>query len=712
MIVRQQLDEYSANETKQKKCDNSQVNEVNEVNKVNQVYQNRELSWLKFNQRVLNEAEDSSVPICERLNFIKIFQSNLDEFYMVRVGFLHDQMLYARQSRDSKTGMSATEQLIQIYKKTTELLRMKDQVYTHVIGEFSHVGVQLITYHEIAYSDAVYLEEYFKKNVMPILNPQVVGKRNPFPFLINGEIYAVARLETKNAKKIGIISCGITSRQCQCQTANEVQQRLIPLPSEPGKYILLEELILHFLPVIYDRYHVKNQSLIRITRSADIDVDEAFPDERQDPRDTMQMMLMERTRLRAVKMECFGTLDDRILVYLCKQLKLRKKQIYISKVPLELSFFDTIRDQLRNQRTFFYEHRISNIPKSLVEGESIFSQIQKQDILLYYPYDSMRPFISFLKEASEDKQVQSIMMTLYRVAKNSQIVDSLIHATELGKSVTVLVELRARFDESNNIEWSRRLEEAGCNVIYGIDYYKVHSKLCLVTYRDGNIIRHLTQIGTGNYNEITARQYTDMSLMTAHEGIAADVADIFKMLCNRELVRENKKHLLVSPNCMENQLFRYMEEEIAQARMGNPAYIGIKVNSLSDKRMIDKLIACSCAGVRIDLIVRGICCLIPGIVGVTENIRVISIVGRYLEHARIYLFGTPDRDRIYLSSADFMTRNLVRRVEVAVPVYDEKIKVRLRTIIQTMREDKKNAHLLMSDGNYVKSESVKMCLLK
>ena len=652
-------------------------------------YENRELSWLKFNERVLDEASDKDVPLCERLSFASIFQSNLDEFFMVRVGSLHDQMLFSETKRESKTNMTAGEQLSHIFKVARDLTRKKDHTYRHLMDELKEYGVELLNFSDIEYEDAVYLENYFKEQIMPILSPQVVGKKQPFPFIKNKEIYAVALLGSKSNEKGGLVPC-----------SNGILKRLISIPSERNKYMLVEELILHFMPIIFEKYQIKSKSLIRIIRNADIDVDEAVDDEDTDYRDMMEKLIRQRKKLCPVKMEYSRVLDEKIIHNLCKELNLNHEQIYYSESPLELSFVFGLQDALRNNKNLFYERHIQKNPSWYVSGKPVISQVEEADRFISYPYESMQPFIRMLQEAGEDEKVVSIKMTLYRVAKNSQIVESLISAAENGKEVVVLVELRARFDEENNIEWSRRLEDAGCRIIYGLDYTKVHSKLCLITYREEGQIKYVTQIGTGNYNEKTSKLYTDLSIITANKQIGMEAAYVFTRLCMGEFVDETN-YLLVAPKCMKSKILNYMDKEIEIARNGGKAYVGAKINSLTDKEIIDKLIECSKAGVRVEMIVRGICCLIPGVKGHTENISVISIVGRYLEHSRVYIFGTPDRDNIYISSADFMTRNMERRVEIAAPIYDDSIKTRIRNMFHIMECDTVKARQLCSDGNYV-----------
>lgn len=664
-------------------------------------FANRELSWLKFNERVIDEADDKRVPLCERLTFVSIFNSNLDEFYMVRVGSLYDQMILAKKSKqefitgfDNKSMMTAEQQLDAVFAETRELLHKKDKIYARLMYEFDSQGVKLISFNDVEYSDAVYLENYFNKSILPILSPQVIGKKNPFPFLKNKEIYAVALLGSKNNDKIGLVPC-----------SNGIFDRLIPIPSDSRKYMLVEELILHFLPKIFKKYSVKSKSLIRIIRNADIDMDEAFFDEDMDYRDTMEQLIKERRRLCPVKLEYSRVLDDKVISELCKELKLDKKQVFYSESPLEMSFISKIQDDLRGRRELFYERRVPQNSKQLDIKQPIMDQIAKKDVLLSYPYESMHPLIKLLNEAGSDDRVLSIKMTLYRVAKNSQIVEALIEAAENGKEVVVLVELRARFDEENNIEWSRRLEEAGCKIIYGIEHIKVHSKLCLITYKDGDDFKYITHVGTGNFNEKTAKLYTDLALITSDVNIARETADVFNNLGLGDVV-EHTEHLLVAPKCLQNKVLELIDDEIKKAQNGEEAYIGIKINSLTDKTIIEKLVEASMSGVKIDMVIRGISCMVAGIEGYTDNITITSIVGRFLEHSRIYIFGKGKTAKIYISSADFMTRNTIRRVEVATPVYDDGIKERILRMFNTMLCDNVKARIIANDGNYYKKDAV------
>ena len=657
-----------------------------------QVYMNRELSWLKFNERVLEEAENKKVPLCERLTFASIYQSNLDEFFRVRVGSLVDQMLLGGKIRDNKTKMTAKEQIQAVLHQVTKLNRRKDAVYDTIMGQLEDYGVRLVDFRKISKKESEYLEKYFLSEIAPVISPTIVGKRQPFPFLKNNEIYAVVVLQTKSGKeKLGIIPC-----------SNTGFKRLVELPTA-GTYMLAEELILHYIPEVFKRYNIKAKSLIRVTRNADIDAD-ALYDEDLDYRDFMAELIKRRKKLAPVRLELTREMDGEIVDVLCDYLELDSDYVFQVQAPLDLSFVFEIQDTLRKTSELFYEKRVPQKSSQFRDGEPVFPQIREKDKLLSYPYESMKPFLNFLREAANDKEVISIKMTLYRVAKHSKIVEYLIDAAENGKEVLVLVELKARFDEENNIEWSRRLEDAGCRVIYGLDGYKVHSKLCLVTRKSEGQVEYYTQIGTGNYNEKTARLYTDLSLMTANVEIGLEAAKVFQALSMEETV-DNVQHLLVAPRCLQNKVLSMIDEEIACAKEGKEAYIGLKMNSLTDKKIIDKLIEASQAGVKIDMVIRGICCLIPGVKGKTENIQVRSIVGRFLEHSRIYIFGTQEREKVYIASADFMTRNTLRRVEVAAPIYDKDLKMQLEEMFITMLSDNQKARQEDSRGNYEIAEA-------
>ena len=651
------------------------------------IYMNRELSWLKFNERVLEEAENPKVPLCERLTFASIYQSNLDEFFMVRVGSLIDQMLVAKDSRDNKTHMTPKEQIQAILPQVEILNRRKDEVYGKLMEKIEEYSVRLVDFSKITEEENKFLEAYFDMEISGLISPTIVGKRQPFPFLKNKEIYAVVVLTTKSGKeRLGIIPCG-----------SGVFERLIRLPGG-NTYMLSEELILHYIPKVFKGYQVKEKSLLRVTRNADIDAD-ALYDEDLDYREFMADLIKKRKKLAPVRIELSRKLSEGSVKLICEHLATKSQYVFRSQAPLDLSFVFQIEDALRKIPELFYERRTPRKSPAFTGDRPILDQIKEKDKLLSYPYESINPFLNMLHEAANDKDVVSIKMTLYRVAKQSKVVEALIEAAENGKEVLVLVELKARFDEENNIGWSRLLEDAGCRVIYGLDGYKVHSKLCLITKKTDEQVEYYTQIGTGNYNEKTSRLYTDLSLMTYNVDIGLEAANVFQALAMGETIK-HVDHLLVAPKCLQNKILDMIDEEIAHARAGEPAYIGLKMNSLTDKKIMEKLVEASCAGVRIDMVIRGICCLIPQVPGKTENIHVRSIVGRFLEHSRIYIFGSEGREKIYIASADFMTRNTLRRVEVAAPVYDEEIKARLLEMFRIMLKDNQQARQENGEGIY------------
>ena len=652
------------------------------------VYMNRELSWLKFNERVLEEAENPEVPLCERMTFVSIYQSNLDEFFRVRVGSLQDQMLISTEIRENKTKMTSAEQIRAIIKEVKKLNQRKDKAYEKLMKKIEEYGITLINHASAKSEEKKFLEKYFMKEIMPLSSPTIVGKRQPFPFLKNGEIYAVVVLETRNKKeRIGIIPC-----------SNNMLTRMVELPGGKGRYMLIEDLILHYIGKVFKGYKVKGKSLLKVVRNADIDADAAY-DEDLDYREFMEDLMKQRKKLSPVRIDLSREMDETVVDALCRYLDVTPDRVFRSEAPLDVSFVFQLQDLLRRNTELFYEKRVPQKSPEFKDGQSILQQITQEDKLLSYPYDSIRPFLKMLTEAAEDDSVISIKMTLYRLAKQSKVIEALCEAAENGKEVVVLVELRARFDEENNIRWSRMLEEAGCQIIYGLEHYKVHSKLCLITRRGENGIQYITQIGKRNYNEKTARLYTDLSLMTADEQLGMDAARVFQALAKGEVV-EDMEHLLVAPKCLQSKVIEKIEEQIQKQKNGETAYIGLKMNSLTDKRIIDKLIDASKAGVKIDMIIRGICCLIPGVEGETENIHVISVVGRFLEHSRIYIFGNGEEAQYYIGSADFMTRNTVKRVEVAAPVYSERLKKRLQDLFDLMLSDNKKARKEDAKGTY------------
>lgn len=653
-------------------------------------YVNRELSWLSFNERVLDEAGNPSVPIAERLSFVSIFQSNLDEFFMVRVGSLRVQEENAFDACDNKTKMTASDQIAAILLRVKELEIKKAKIYEQLMGELEVHGIRLINFNKLSDEEGKILEQYFDTCISPFLSPMIVGKQQPFPFLANKELNAVVLLSNKNGKnKMGIVPC-----------TNTIFKRLIEIPSRPGTFMLCEELILHFVTKLFTRYSIREKAVVRITRNADIDEHDAI-DEDLDYRNFMEDLIKQRKRMSPVRLELSRKINPQARSELAKFVKISEDAIIDSGTPLDMKFVFQLREYLHGQNELFYRRRLPRPSREVDMRKKIISQIEKKDVLLFYPFENMKPFLGLLHEAACDESVVSIKITLYRLADKSKIVEALVEAAENGKEVVVLVELRARFDEANNIEISRVLEDSGCRVIYGLGEYKVHSKLCLITRNTENGISYITQIGTGNYNEKTAELYTDFSLLTANSVIGSDASKVFKNFLLGEVV-ESTSCLLVAPKCFQSKILEFIHEEIQKKAEGKEAYIGIKINSLTDKPIIDALIEASRAGVKIDMCVRGICCLLPGIAGWTENIRIVSIVGRFLEHSRIYWFGKGEDEKIFIGSADFMTRNMVRRVEVGVPVLNKNLRTRIKKIFESEMNDTEKGRVLDSHGIYEK----------
>ncbi len=653
------------------------------------VFDNRELSWLKFNKRVLEEAQDSTVPLLERLMFESIYSSNLDEFFMVRVGSLYDASLDDDDQKDNKTKLRPSEQLSAIYSRVRELGALRDSSFETLLKELSLKGINHKSVKNLSHLEAEFIEGYYAYEIKPFINANIIDRRHPFPFLVNKDIYVITRLSAKGSKSLGIISC------------TDKFKRVVFLPNEENNdinYVLVEDIISHYAREIFENYKIEEKALMRVTRNADIDVDESY-DSELDFRQNVSVAISKRKRLCPVRLQISKELSDAMTEALCERLELAKKQVFVEKAPLDLSYVGDIFDRAADKKALFFEKFEPQRSPMIDQLRPMIEQIDERDLFLSYPYESIDPFIRLLSEAAEDKQVVSIKMTLYRVAKNSRVVRELCKASENGKEVVVLVELRARFDEENNIGWSKALEEYGCHVIYGPPKMKVHSKLCLITRNVNGEAKYTVQVGTGNYNEKTAKLYTDFCLMTSNSDIAADAAEVFRALCVGELV-EDSKTLLVAPKCLQNKVLEFMDNEIAVAKAGADGYVGAKLNSLTDKVIIDKLIECSQAGVKVELVIRGISCLVAGVPGVSDNIKIRSIVGRFLEHSRIYIFGAGVRKQVYISSADYMTRNTTRRVEVGAPINDEQIKMRVLEYFDIQMHDNVKARLMNSDGIY------------
>ena len=651
--------------------------------------QNRELSWLKFNQRVLEEAKDSSVPLLERMKFVSIFTSNLDEFFMIRVGSLYDMSLTDNSTIDSRSGMNPKEQLDAIFAAVAPLYKERDKTYSEIKKLLNPYGVCGLSIKELEQQEKKYVKKYFKDQILPILSPQIVDANHPFPHLLNKELYVIASLKQNGTSMIGIVP------------VPQFVSDILYLPGHDIRYIRMEKVIMEYLDVVFDKYEVSNKNYICVTRNADVSPDDEALEINDDFRLLMQETIHKRRRMAVVRMETAEPLDKELEKYFCDKFKITPAQIYRTKMPMKLDYIFSIMDKVPAslKRSLIDEPFTPQPSRYLTDGK-VIPQVKKKDILLSYPYESMDPFLRMIKEAAYDPTVLTIRITIYRLAKKARLVEYLCAAAENGKEVTVLIELRARFDEQNNIDWSERLEEAGCRVIYGFDGYKVHSKICLITYRNRNNIEYITQVGTGNYNEKTATMYTDVSLITADKGIGEDAAVFFKNMSIGNL-NGSYQHIIVSPTSLKPKVLSLMDEEIKKGTNGR---IIMKMNSVTDVDFIQKVSEASNAGVKVDLIVRGICCILPGVKGYTENLRVTSIVGRYLEHPRIFLFGTGADQKIYIGSADMMTRNTEKRVEVACPVYDETIRKQLTHMLKIMLADNVKARELKSDGKYYMKE--------
>ncbi len=656
-------------------------------------YINRELSWLKFNKRVLEESQSPSVPEFEHLKFISIFTSNLDEFFMVRAGSMYDRSLLVTDIPDNKTCMSSKEQFEAIFRETRPLYRLRDVYFKNIRKKISEYGICHRCIKELSPAETRYIKQYYKREILPLITPQIIDTKHPFPNLENKKIYIFVLL--KNNEKT---SCGTIS-------ISPVLKRIIYLPSDDGKvsYLLAEEILLKYAGDIFKHYTIQARAVIKVTRNADIEVEDNFSDDDVDYRDYIKIIIKKREKLTPIRLEYYSDLyrqSNKLIKYLTDRLSLTDMQCFISETPLDMSYVFSLEERLEpdfgNNCAIFYTPLIPQYRRNFNPFKSLIEEAEQHDIFLSFPYYSIKPYLKMLEEAAEDEDTISIKITLYRLSNNSEVVNILRRAAENGKEVTAVVELKARFDETNNINWSRRLEEAGCNIIYGIEGLKIHSKITLITRKTDDIIKYTVHIGTGNYNEKTARIYTDVGIITADSGICADAVSFFTSI-TLGLDQAKYKHLLVAPNSLKNNIIRLIHEE---AEKGTEGYIRLKMNSMTDKEIIDELILASQAGVNIDLIIRGICCLQPGVAGITDNIKVYSIVGRFLEHSRIFIFGSDLKRRIYIGSADFMTRNTTRRIEILTPVYDKNIADELFIMTDFMLRDNVKRSILCSNGEY------------
>ena len=656
--------------------------------------QNRELSWLQFNARVLAEAEDENVPLLERFKFLAIFTSNLDEFFMIRVGSLCDMAAVDKEHTDSKSGLTAKEQLHLIYKAVEPLYARRDAAFSDVDSKLSAIGLRRLTMDSLAPDEQKYIKRYFKDIIAPVLSPQIVDSHHPFPHLEGKVLHIAALLSHKKTERLGLLP---------------VPASLPPvvfLPETPSRYILTEDILLAYADHVFEMYDVLEKAVLCVTRNADIQVDdETFGVEGGDFRKKMEKLLRQRRRMAVVRVEINRPISDHFKEHFRSRFEVSDAQIFLSRTaPLKLGYAFSLGEHLPEKKRAFLSDApfTPQQPAMLSAGQSLLKAALQRDILLSYPYESMEPFLQMIREAANDPAVLAIRITIYRLASKAKLVEYLCAAAENGKDVTALIELRARFDEQNNIDWSERMEEAGCKIIYGFEDYKVHSKICLITRRERGAVRHITQVGTGNYNEKTAKQYTDVSLITADERIGQDAGAFFNNMALGNLSGRYSR-LFVAPTSLKNNILALMDEQIAKGKDG---YILLKFNSLTDIDVIAKLREASCAGVTVEMIVRGICCLLPGVPGHTENITVTSIVGRFLEHSRIYVFGRGDEEKMYISSADLMTRNTERRVEIACPIDDPAVRTRLHDILYAMQHDTVKARVLQPDGTYCKKPAV------
>ena len=652
--------------------------------------QNRELSWLRFNQRVLEEAQDETVPLMERMKFVAIFTSNLDEFFMIRVGSLYDMAAADNTKQDIRSGMTAEEQLAAIYRAVAPMYKERDKTYAEIKKQLHPYGVCGLGFKELEQQEKKYVKKYFKEQILPVLSPQIVDANHPFPHLLNKEIYVVANLKQGNKTMLGVVPVP--------QYISDV----LFLPGHDIRYIRMEKVIMEYLELVFDKYQVSDKNYICVTRNADIAPNDELMADNEDFRYVMQETLHKRRRMAVVRLEAANPLGKEMEKFLCEKFHITPECIFRTKMPMKLGFIFTIADKVpESMKRALTDSPFIPQPSSMLSEGSVMEQVKKKDVLLSYPYESMEPFLQLIKEASTDPDVMTIRITIYRLAKKARLVEYLCAAAENGKEVTALIELRARFDEQNNIDWSERMEEAGCRVLYGFENYKVHSKICLITYRNKNEIRYITQIGTGNYNEKTAKMYTDYSLITSSQEIGEDAAVFFKNMSIGNLDGVYN-HLIVSPTSLKQKVLQLMDEEIAKGKDGR---ILMKMNSVTDMDFIRKTAQASQAGVKVQLIVRGICCILPGIPGKTDYLHVSSIVGRFLEHPRVFVFGSGSDAKVYIGSADMMTRNTENRVEVACPIYDETIRRRLIHDLKVMLSDNVKAREMTSDGTYRKKNT-------
>jgi polyphosphate kinase len=663
------------------------------------IFVNRELSWLEFNRRVLSESLNPNIPLMERLKFLSIYFSNLDEFFMVRVGSLHDQSILEPDKLDDKTGLNAAGQIDAILKRVNEISSTAQRAWEQICQELKAQNIDVLDVHRMSKLDEQILQKYFSQEMRPLLSPQIIDRQHPFPFLKNKESFIVAILSDKTDNtRLGFVPFS----QLPPYFTFTLNQR--------RKILFTADVLLHFAQKLFGKQKVLEKHIMRVTRNADISVDEGLLDFDIDFRGVMEEMLKKRRRLDVVRLQFSSPPSERLSTHLCKKLRVSPSCIMVRSIPLDFSFGFSLASSLdphRDQKQWYYRDDKPFVPIDFAKGDAggALNYLQNHDLLLSFPFHSTKPFVDLLYEAGDDPSVLSIKISLYRLANHSKIASALAHAAEKGKEVLCVLELRARFDEQSNIDYATMLEEAGCTVIYGLSDYKIHAKLCLITRKVHNQIRYITQVGTGNYNEKTSELYTDLSFISSDQKMGEDATHVFQELCMGEVV-DTTQSLWVAPNCFEPRVIEYIQEQIDLCRSGRPGYVFIKVNSLNDMDVMEKLIEASQAGVQVEMVVRGICCLCPGIPGYTENIHIKSIVGRYLEHSRIFIFGAdPDTQRIFIGSGDLLNRNTRRRVEVFAEIKSSAARQDIRHLVEAICMDNQNSWQMLSDGSYLKDTS-------
>lgn len=663
------------------------------------IFVNRELSWMEFNLRVLSESLNPKIPLMERLKFLSIYFSNLDEFFMVRVGSLHDQSIVEPDKLDDKTGLNAADQIDAILNKANQINPIAQKAWESICLELRNQDIDILDLHHLSKLDEQIVQKYFSEEMRPLLSPQIIDRQHPFPFLKNKESFIVSVLESKDEN----ICLGIVP-------FSQLPPYFIFNINQRRKILFTADVLLHFAQKLFGKQKIQEKHVMRVTRNADISVDEGLFDFDIDFRGVMTEMLKKRRRLDVVRLQFSSQPGEKLSAFLCKKLKVSPNCILVRSIPLDFSFgfaLPSALDPHKDKKQWYYHEAKPFVPVDFANGDGggAINYLQNHDLLLSFPFHSTKPFVDLLNEAADDPSVLSIKISLYRLANHSKIASALAHAAEKGKEVLCVLELRARFDEQNNINYATMLEEAGCTVIYGLSDYKIHAKLCLITRKVHNQIRYITQVGTGNYNEKTSELYTDLSFISTDQAMGEDATHVFQALCMGEVV-DSTKSLWVAPNCFEPNVIKYIDEQIEACRSGKEGYVFIKVNSLNDMEIMEKLIEASQAGVKIEMVIRGICCLCPGVEGYSDNIRIKSIVGRYLEHSRIFIFGADeDTQRIFMGSGDLLNRNTRRRVEVFTEVKSADARRDIKRLVDAIRMDNQNSWQMLADGSYLKDTS-------